>query len=263
MYKLKELLVNENKRLKEFKQIVDERLIQAPEGTLEISSSNEQVQYLQCLGAERKRYYIPKSNLPLANKLAQKSYDNKVKRLVDRRLRQIDKLSKEYEDNEIEEIYNQLHPIRKGLIEPVIVSWEQCLAKWKSVPYVGKSFDKDVPEIYTRKGERVRSKSEKILADTFNDLGIEYKYECPITLRGFGTVYPDFTILRKRDRRVVYWEHDGRMDDPKYAEKAVRKINSYIANGIYPGDNLIVSFETSGVVINDKIIDQMINKYLL
>ncbi len=32
------------------------------------------------------------------------------------------------------------------------------------------------------------------------------------------------------------------MDDPKYAEKAVRKINSYIANGYFPGDNLIVSF---------------------
>jgi hypothetical protein len=130
------------------------------------------------------------------------------------------------------------------------------------VPYIGKEFENGIPEIYTKKGERVRSKSEKILADTFCDLGIEYKYECPIKLNGYGIVYPDFTILRKRDGEEVYWEHDGRMDDPKYAEKAIRKINNYISNGLFPGDRLIVSFESSGVVIRDSVIKMMIDKYL-
>ena len=53
------------------------------------------------------------------------------------------------------------------------------------------------------------------------------------------------------------------MNDADYAENAIRKINTYIANGIFPGDNLIVSFESSGVVINDNIIKQLIAKYLL
>ena len=101
------------------------------------------------------------------------------------------------------------------------------------------------------------------MADTFYDLGIEYKYECPLKLKGYGVVYPDFTFLRKRDFKEVYWEHDGKMDDADYAEKAIRKINTYIANGIFPGDNLIVSFESLGVVINDNIIKQLIAKYLL
>ena len=61
----------------------------------------------------------------------------------------------------------------------------------------------------------------------------------------------------------MYWEHDGRMDDPAYAENAIRKINSYIANGIYPGDKLIISYESSGVVLNDKMIRQMIKKYIM
>ena len=52
------------------------------------------------------------------------------------------------------------------------------------------------------------------------------------------------------------------MDDPKYAEKVVRKINSYIANGYFPGDNLIVSYESSGTVLNDRIVVKMIDKYL-
>ncbi|WP_051206123.1 hypothetical protein [Butyrivibrio sp. FC2001] len=200
--------------------------------------------------------------MALVYALAQKSYDQKIKKLVDRRIKHIEKISREYEDNEIEEIYNNLHPARKTLIKPVEIPWEQKLADWKNKPYTGKEFAPGIPEIYTKKGERVRSKSEKILADTFFDMGIEYKYECPLKLKNFGVVYPDFTFLRKRDCKEIYWEHDGRMDDPEYAEKAVRKINSYIANGIFPGDKLIISYETSGVVLNDRVIKMLIKKYI-
>lgn len=263
MKKLKELLVTEEKRLRSIKQIVDARLTTVPEGTLGIMKSNNHIQFAQFQGTGEKRRYIKKDNQELAYKLAQKSYDQKIQKLVDRRLKQIKKLSEEYNNNEIEEIYDQLHPVRQTLVTPVIKPWEQRLSEWKSIPYVGKEFAENIPVIYTKKGERVRSKSEKIIADTFYDLGIEYKYECPLNLKGYGTIYPDFTILRKRDGKEVYWEHDGRMDDPSYAEKAVRKINSYIANGYFLGDNLIVSFESSGNVLNDRIINKMISKFII
>ena len=259
---LKELLEIEKNRLIRIKSVVDNRLIEVPEGVLRISTSNNCTQFKQCVEAKKKLIYIKKDNQQLAYRLAQKSYDQKIQKLVDRRLKQLNKLTEEYEDTEIEEIYDKLHPIRKALIQPVEIPWEQRLAEWKNTPYVGKGFASGMPEIYSKKGERVRSKSEKIIADIFCDLGIEYKYECPLKLKGVGIVYPDFTILRKRDGKEIYWEHDGRMDDPKYAEKAVRKINSYIANGYFPGDNLIVSFESSGNVLNDRIIKSMISKYI-
>ncbi|WP_026510755.1 hypothetical protein [Butyrivibrio sp. LC3010] len=259
---LKELLEIEKNRLIRIKSVVDDRLIEVPEGALRISTSNNCTQFKQSIETKKKLIYIKKDDKQLAYRLAQKSYDQKVQKLVDRRLKQLDKFTEEYEDNEIEKIYNKLHPIRKALIQPVEISWEQRLTTWKNTPYVGKGFAPGMPEIYSKKGERVRSKSEKIIADIFCDLGIEYKYECPLNLKGVGIVYPDFTILRKRDGKEIYWEHDGRMDDPKYAEKAVRKINSYIANGYFPGDNLIVSFESSGNVLNDRIIKSMISKYI-
>ena len=259
---LKELLEIEKDRLIRIKSVVDNRLIEVPEGALRISTSNNCTQFKQSIEAKKKLIYIKKDDKQLAYRLAQKSYDQKVQKLVDRRLKQLDKLTEEYEDTEIEEIYDKLHPIRKALIQPVEIPWEQRLAEWKNTPYVGKDFAPGMPEIYSKKGERVRSKSEKIIADIFCDLGLEYKYECPLNLKGVGIVYPDFTILRKRDGKEIYWEHDGRMDDPKYAEKAVRKINSYIANGYFPGDNLIVSYESSGMVLNDRIVVKMIDKYL-
>lgn len=48
--------------------------------------------------------------------------------------------------------------------------------------------------------ERVRSKSEVIIADILNQEGIPYRYECPLQLKGWGKVYPDFTVLSERER---------------------------------------------------------------
>ena len=259
MYGLKELLIEEEKRLHSIKNVVDERLVGAPDGRLRITTSKKSVQYMHCMD-DKIGKYIRKDDMGIIGGLAQKSYDLRVKRLVDRRIKQIEKVAEEYNDNEIENIYEQLHPIRKELVKTVEMPWEQRLCEWKSIPYAGKEFAENVPVIYTKKGERVRSKSEKMLADIFYENGIEYKYECPLKLRGFGIIYPDFTFLRKRDGKELYWEHDGRMDDPGYAEKAIRKINSYISNGIFPGDRLILTFESSAVVLSDKIIKNLIEK---
>ncbi len=263
MYGLKELLVAEEMRLTKIKELVNSRLAKAPDGTLKISSSNKCIQYKYRTETERKWTYLKKEYNALAYKLAQKAYDQKIEKLVDRRLRQLHSLCVEYSEDEIEKIYNNLHMERKKLVKAVEIPWEQRIAEWKSIPYVGKSFDAGAPEIYTKKGERVRSKSEKILADTFYELGIEYKYECPLKLKGGMVVYPDFTFLRKRDCKEVYWEHDGRMDDPGYSEKAIRKLNSYLASGIGPDDNLVVSFESSKVVLDDRIIRVLIDRYLM
>ena len=123
--------------------------------------------------------------------------------------------------------------------------------------------DETLPVITTAKGERVRSKSEKILADYFYHAGITYKYECPLILKGFGTVYPDFTFLSPGTGEEIYWEHDGRMDDPEYARNAIRKIETYEKNGIFPGKNLILTFETSRDVLDMNIVQKLVREYLI
>ena len=267
MYGLKELLIKEEERLREFKKTVDQRLTAAPVGNLRITSSGTVVQYMHCTAENKKSktqgIYIKKDNKDLINSLAQKGYDLKIQRLVDKRLKQIQTLNKNYDDNEIEAIYNSLNDRRKELINPIEPTYEQRLSKWKSVPYVGKAFKEGQVEIYTKKGERVRSKSEKILADMFYDMGIEYKYECPLHLKGYGVVYPDFTFLSKKTFEEIYWEHDGRMDDPEYAEKAIRKIDHYTRNNIIPGQRLIVTYESSNYVLNMQVAEAFVNEYLM
>lgn len=53
------------------------------------------------------------------------------------------------------------------------------------------------------------------------------------------------------------------MDKQDYARAAVRKIELYQINQIYPGDRLIITFETEQNVLNSKIIENLIEKYLI
>lgn len=163
MYGLKEITENEKHRLESIKQIVEKQLADVPDGKLRITSTGSYVQYMHCTADDKQGKYLKKENQDLAIALAQKAYDQKVKRLVDRRLRQINKLSAEYKDDEIEEIYEKLHPVRRTLIQPVIKPWEQVVIEWKSIPYVGKDFNPGTPEIYTKKTPTIRYVSNTIV----------------------------------------------------------------------------------------------------
>lgn len=179
-----------------------------------------------------------------------------------KREKEIKKLLRDYSDDEIEEIYKSLHKERQALVMPVEPTWEQLVEQWYSVEYQGKEFREGAAIILTEKGERVRSKSEKILADYFYRNNILYQYEKPLKLKGYGIVYPDFTLLSRKTRKEMYWEHEGMMDQPEYARAAVAKIDSYQKNGIYIGENLIVTFETEKNVLSTKTIEELVEKYL-
>ena len=164
----------EKDRLEDNISISKMSLKDAPNGTLRLSQSNNYLQFYHCTEENKLGKYITKGNDELIRKLAQKSYD------------------------EIEQIFLKEHKERQRIIQPVEPTWEQRLIEWKAREYQGKGFGDEIPMLVTERGERVRSKSEKIMADYFHRHGIEYKYECPLYLKGMGMVYPDFTFLSKR-----------------------------------------------------------------
>ena len=48
-----------------------------------------------------------------------------------------------------------------------------------------------------------------------------------------------------------------------YARSAVRKIQAYEENGIYPGENLILTFETEKTILDIRIVKGLVERYLL
>lgn len=53
------------------------------------------------------------------------------------------------------------------------------------------------------------------------------------------------------------------MDNSAYAEKALLKIESYEKNSIYPGKQLILTHETASRPLNIKIVESLIEEFLI
>lgn len=150
---------------------------------------------------------------------------------------------------------------RKEFLRQVIREKEQSL---KSAPEgILNISANDKRTQYYYKDERVRSKSEILIANALTKHNIPYRYEAPIYLNGYGTVYPDFTILNIRLRKELFWEHLGMMDDASYVEKALEKIDTYQKNNIFPGEKLILTHESAYRPLNTRIIDRMIECYCI
>ena len=116
----------------------------------------------------------------------------------------------------------------------------------------------------TKRGEFVRSKTELIIADLLFEYGLDYIYEKTYYFEhSTGSASVDFTVI-SRSGKVFYWEHFGRMDDPDYVESSfMYKMDRYARDGIFPGKNLIVSFENSQLPLTTVAIRQIIEYYLL
>lgn len=261
MQGLKEMLLQEKKHLEDIITKASVNKESSLEGKLRISVDGGKARYYHCMD-DRYGVYIPKKNDKLPRALAQKAYDESIVKAAEARIKLIDRCIKGYSDDEIELLYESLHPERKVLITPVEPTFNQLEEQWYSETYTGKLFQEGTAVILSEKGERVRSKSEKILADYFYRNNILYKYEKPLNLDGYGIVYPDFTFLSKKLGTEIYWEHEGMLDKQEYARAAVKKLNCYQMNGIMPGERLILTFETEQDVLNTKIIMRLVDKYL-
>lgn len=263
MENITELLKAREQYLLQLRKEKEKALAKAPEGYLRICKHGNKMQhYHRKDPKDFSGTYIKEKDIRLAQRLAQKDYDKKVLQSADREIVAIQKYFTAMPVRNVEEIYISLHEERQHLIQPIQETEEEYVADWERLEYSGKDFDAYSPKLYTAKGERVRSKSEVIIADTLNREKIPYRYECPLYVEGWGTVYPDFTVLNIRERKEMYWEHLGMMDDMVYVEKALDKINIYALNGILPGKNLILTYETAKEPLNQKMVQIMIDQYM-
>lgn len=257
-------LLEEQKHLEKIRGIISERLKGAPPGKLRSSTCHGQPQYYYCLEKkDRNGQYIPISQTDLIGQLAQKEYDKNILSSIDSRLQQIQKLQKIYDVTDFREYYDNMTPAKQKWITPVEPIWEDYLKQWIETPYTGKAFAPNDRVIYSNRKQPMRSKSEASLANYFDSRGILYKYECPLKLSPYGTIYPDFTFLSPYTFQEIYLEHLGIMDDANYSSNAVSKIKLYERNHIFPGERLFLTFETDKNKLDLNIVEEMVNKYLV
>lgn len=257
------MLKKERSYLVRITEEANNRLNGAPEGSLRIANKKNKLEFYLKSNTYESGRYLKKSESNIARAIAQRDYDKCVANRAKDRIKLIDTFIRKYQITDIGTIHENMNDYRKSLIDVAVVSDEEYVRQWLKVKYEGKAFSDHAPEIITEKNERVRSKSEKIIADKLSSLGIAYRYEYPIVLNGNVKMYPDFTILKMPAREEVYLEHLGMMDDMEYINTFLYKLETYERNGIYLGINLFFTYETSKKPLNTRTLDNFMRKLFM
>ena len=264
------ILASVQKRAEELLIIIEEKmrsLSKAPAGRIKLIRRGGNIHcYHVTSSAKPAGKYIPVSEQKFIKALIQKEYDQTVLAELQYQLKLIDNFIKKYNPSKVRELFGSRGELRRGYISPVTLSDEDYAARWLAQSYKCKSFREGEPEFLTSRGERVRSKSEMIIADILAKNNIPYKYELPQQMKAAGgkliPVYPDFTCVNLRTRQEFLWEHLGRMDDSDYSMKTVMKLRTYSKNDFIPGKNLILTMECDGIPLDRKEVEALVKTFL-
>ncbi|MCR5202023.1 MAG: hypothetical protein K6D02_02880 [Lachnospiraceae bacterium] len=257
--------------LKEREMVVEKALKKAshvslkfPKGHLRVSIHKGNPRYYHVTKTgDNNGKYIKKQNFKLVIDLANKDYNRAFLKTAEEELDLIENAINTLSTNNSNQVYDNLSDTRKKLVKPYIEPDESVVEEWKNIKYNPKNNYADKKVYPTHKGDLVRSKSEMIIADMLYDLGIPYHYEKPVFLGEDGIRYPDFTIFNVKTKEEIYLEHLGMLDNVTYLFNALSKLDTYRANGIYIGKNLLLTYEIPEIPLDVEGVKKMFTELFL
>lgn len=257
---------------------IEKALNSLPEGKISIRKRKNIYQYYNRTNpSDTTGRYLSKKDISMIKKLLQKDYYHKLLDIFEKEKKAIEKMLLNAAMNPatfapdiladtpitaIRNLYSSYPDQAKKYINPIDMSDEDYINSWLEMERNYKPVGNRTADYVTQNNELVRSKSEINIANALKKNGIPYKYEAELKLKGGAVIYPDFTILDVKNRREVYWEHRGMMDDREYCRDSVRRIKLYANNNLFPGDGLILSEETSATPLGTTDINDLIRHYL-
>ncbi len=212
--------------------------------------------------------YIKKNQRELAEKLAQREITEMNLKNACQELASMEQYIKEYEKRSSEQ---QKWFINNSEIQKLLEtsknftpddSTDEYIRKWMQESYESNPHYPEKLIHKTMAGNRVRSKSEVIIANALHHHGIPYRYECALRCDDM-VFYPDFTICHPQTRQIFYWEHFGMMDLPAYANRTYEKLKMYANCQIIPTINLLTTYETAAHPLDCELVEDLIRQTFL
>lgn len=155
------------------------------------------------------------------------------------------------------------HPGIAQLVLPTLKSYDDYVQAWKDADYKRSNFMPEHLKFTTIvPGLLVRSKSESSIVTLLEKHDVPYHFEEEYDINGV-VLHPDFTCMNPRTHEIFYWEHYGKVDDPKYMKDQHRREELYQQAGIYPWINLLITTETDDTPLNLQWAETIIKNFLL
>ncbi|MBR7020068.1 MAG: hypothetical protein IKI15_03325 [Lachnospiraceae bacterium] len=246
-------------------QKVAKEIKKFPRGRLEVGTVRKkyvQFHVVESVNGKAVRSYIPKENMKLVTGLAQKSYEKKLEKAAKRNCKALEQVLRTLKKDDLAMVYEHESKERKQLITPLIPTDEQYIEQWYQEHPGGQNSYVKTTAYTTIRGETVRSKSEKMIADAYYMAGVPYVYEPTVILPNGRTRYPDFAVLNVRLRKTYYHEHFGMMDDEEYRQNAILRIREYNKNGYVEGQEMLITFEGENIPFDQEELAELIRTSL-
>lgn len=134
----------------------------------------------------------------------------------------------------------------RGNLKDIASSYELTRARdderytsgfWESLQEGQNTYPKD--RIVPHDCVQMRSLFEADVAEIFDELGLDYKYEVCLTL-GNKDVFPDFAINVPEYNRCIFIEAMGMLSNLGYVNKNAYKLDKYVNGGLYPNRDFAV-----------------------
>jgi hypothetical protein len=240
-------------------------LQQLPEGELMCTYQKGSRRYMQRIPAtgnrKKEHRYGIKKKPEILRGLVRKEYVEKALKKIDGDLKAIETAIKKYrpidENSVMEEFVGKYSELADYIYRDKIDE-EEWTSRFSRIEGYHKENLKDT----AADGTPMRSKNEVYISSRLDHYGLTYRSDCPTGIPGLYRI-PDFTIIRKRDGKVIYWEHMGMMYDLENRIDNKRKLEEYERAGIVPWENLIITYDTRDGGIRGELIEAMIKGWLL
>lgn len=256
---------------KEALEYSKQKIESLPHGNLEIKIIRGKERfYLHSNGSD---YYI-NNKTELIQQLQEKEYCLKLKSAAEKELKALRRVQSILDKTPGQQtVFTSIPEKRRNLIRPFEPSSVEIVRKEisRELKYLEKeslnrkTVNKNI-NLITLNEERVRSKSELIIADRLKFAGIPYIYEGKLVFKDKTDIlevwFPDFQMFNIRTGEKYYWEHFGLMDNPEYCASCQFKLEAYAKQGIVIGKNLIITMECSTHILNTEYVDRLINEFL-
>lgn len=212
---------------------------------------------------ERQRY-LSDSASGLKAELAQKAFSLRAVKLLERNIAAAESFLDEYKPFSPTDIWNSLPGIT-DLNAPSHSTGDEAdqdILQWLQTPPTREAPYQENLVYSAASGQKMRSKSETLIASILESHNVPYRYEAELVVGG-RSFFPDFTIMRRADRRTFYWEHFGMMDDDAYRKSTADKLAHYSSFEIRPFEQLITTYESHSQPFDTTHIDRIVRTLLV